>query len=168
MRLLLVATFRDTDAEMPDALAETLADLRRSEDVVRLRLGGLSGAEVTEFVRRAAGGDRGVPEVARAISDMTAGNAFLVCELWRALVDSEAVEVADGALRLTRPLDELGTPGERARGRGPAAGQRCAPATADLLELAATAGAEFDLEVLRAPRPRPSCCPRSTRRSPAA
>ena len=50
VRLLLVATFRDTDAEMPDALAETLADLRRSEDVVRLRVGGLSDAEVTEFL----------------------------------------------------------------------------------------------------------------------
>ena len=33
-RLLLLATFRDTD--VPDALGETLADLRRSEDVVRL------------------------------------------------------------------------------------------------------------------------------------
>ena len=54
VRLLLLATFRDTEAEMPDALAETLADLRRSDDVVRLRLGGLSGDEVTEFVRRAA------------------------------------------------------------------------------------------------------------------
>ena len=148
VRLLLVATFRDTDAEMPDALAETLADLRRSEDVVRLRVGGLSDAEVTEFLRRAAGGDRGVPEVARAITDMTAGNAFLVCELWRALVDSEAVEVADGAIRTTRPLDDLGAP-ESVR---EVVGRRLArlrPATADLLELAATAGAEFNLEVLR-------------------
>ena len=44
---------------MPEHLAETLADLRRSEDVVRLRLGGLSDEEVAEFVRRAAGGQRG-------------------------------------------------------------------------------------------------------------
>ena len=60
-RLLLLATFRDTDAEVPDALTETLADLRRSDDVVRLRLGGLSGDEVTEFVRRAAGATRAWP-----------------------------------------------------------------------------------------------------------
>ena len=45
-RLLLLATFRDTEADVPDALSETLADLRRSDDVVRLRLAGLSGDEV--------------------------------------------------------------------------------------------------------------------------
>ncbi len=147
-RLLLLATFRDTDAEMPEALTETLADLRRSDDVVRLRLGGLSGDEVTEFVRRAAGSDQGPPELARAISDMTAGNAFLVCELWRALVESDTVEIVDGAIRLSRPLDDLGTP-ESVR---EVVGRRLArlrPETGDLLEVAATAGAEFDLETLR-------------------
>ena len=63
-RLLLVATFRDTETDMPDALSEMLADLRRSDDVVRLRLGGLSGDDVTEFVRRAAG-EEPVPELRR-------------------------------------------------------------------------------------------------------
>src|SRR5262245_29297918 len=45
-RVLLVATFRDTEADVPESLAETLADLRRSDEVVRLRLAGLSGDEV--------------------------------------------------------------------------------------------------------------------------
>ena len=53
-RLLLLGTFRDAEADMPDALSETLADLRRSDDVVRLRLTGLSDGDVTEFVSRAA------------------------------------------------------------------------------------------------------------------
>ena len=148
VRLLLLATFRDTEADMPDALAETLADLRRSDDVVRLRLGGLSGDEVTEFVRRAAGGEQDLPELASAIVDLTVGNPFLVCELWRGLVDSGAVEISAGAVRLSRPLDELATP-ESVR---EVVGRRLArlrPATADLLELAATAGDEFDLAVLR-------------------
>ena len=52
-RVLLLATFRDTD--VPDALSETLADLRRSEDVVRLKLAGLTGDEVAELVRADAG-----------------------------------------------------------------------------------------------------------------
>jgi DNA-binding CsgD family transcriptional regulator len=148
VRLLLLATFRDTEADLPDAVSETLADLRRSDDVVRLRLGGLSGDEVTEFVRRAAGGEESAPELARAIAEMTAGNPFLVCELWRGLVDSDAVEVAGGAVRASRPLDELRTP-ESVR---EVVGRRLArlrPATADLLELAATAGTEFELDVLR-------------------
>ena len=39
-RLLVLATFRDTEADVPAELADALADLRRSDDVVRLRLGG--------------------------------------------------------------------------------------------------------------------------------
>jgi predicted ATPase len=78
--VLLVATFRDIDAEVPEALSETLADLRRSEEVVRLRLSGFSGEEVGEFVRRAAGDDLS-PELdalAGQLHDHTGGHAFLV------------------------------------------------------------------------------------------
>ena len=67
-RLLLLATFRDTEADVPGELSETLADLRRSEDVVRMRLAGLSGAEVADLVGRAAGGDLGA-RAARAGGD---------------------------------------------------------------------------------------------------
>ena len=126
-RVLLLATFRETEAG--DALSDALADLRRSEDVVRLRLEGLTGEEVAEFVRQASGGDGA--DLAQAISELTSGNPFLVCELWRSLADT----------------GELGTP-ESVR---EVVGQRLArlgPATSDLLELAATAGAEFDLETL--------------------
>ena len=147
-RMLLLATFRDTDADVGETLSETLADLRRSEAVVRLRLGGLSDAEVTEFVRRAAGGDVGPPELARTIAELTDGNAFLVCELWRALVETGAVEVTDGHVRLTRPLGELGTP-ESVREVVSQRLARLAPRTTDVLELMATAGPEFGLAMIR-------------------
>jgi DNA-binding CsgD family transcriptional regulator/tetratricopeptide (TPR) repeat protein len=149
-RVLLLATFRDTEADVPQTLSATLADLRRSDDVVRLRLEGLSGDEVSELVRRAAGGDAGagLPEVAQAFRDLTGGNAFLVCELWRALVETSVVEVADGAIRLTRPLADLGTP-ESVREVVSQRVARLEPGTTDLLELAATAGTEFELDVLR-------------------
>ena len=149
-RVLLLATFRDTEADVPQALSETLADLRRSDDVVRLRLGGLSGEEVSEFVRHAAAGDFGAgpPELARAMSELTGGNAFLVCELWRALVETGLVEVVDGTIRLTRPLTELGTP-ESVREVVSQRLARLAPRTTDVLELTATAGAEFGLDTVR-------------------
>src|SRR3954463_10649460 len=101
-RLLVLATFRDVEADIPQTLADALADLRRSDAVVRLRVPALSGEDVTEFVRRAAGAETGavLGELAQAIGDLTGGNAFLVCELWRALVETEAVEVAGGAVRL--------------------------------------------------------------------
>jgi DNA-binding CsgD family transcriptional regulator/tetratricopeptide (TPR) repeat protein len=149
-RVLLLCTFRDTQAEVPDMLSEILADLRRSDDVVRLRLSGFSGDEVTEFVRRAAGGDLGTgpPELARVIGNLTEGNAFLVCELWRALVETQSVEFADAAIRLTRPVDELGTP-DSVREVVSQRLTRLAPGTIDLLELAATAGTEFELAMVR-------------------
>jgi DNA-binding CsgD family transcriptional regulator/tetratricopeptide (TPR) repeat protein len=150
-RVLLLATFRDTEADVPEALSETLADLRRSDDVLRLRLGGLSGEEVNEFVRRAAesslGG--GPPELARTISDVTGGNPFLVCELWRALVETRVVEVTGGEVRLTRPLTELATP-ESVREVVSQRLSRLAPRTTDLLELMAVAGSEFGLDIVRA------------------
>ena len=149
-RVLLLCTFRDTQAEVPDMLSETLADLRRSDNVVRLRLSGFSGEEVAEFVRRAAGGDLGTgpPELARVIGDLTEGNAFLVCELWRALVETQFVEVAEAAIRLTRPVGELGTP-DSVREVVSQRLARLAPGTTDLLELAATAGAGFELDTVR-------------------
>ena len=149
-RLLVVATFRDTEADVPDALSDTLADLRRSDDVVRLHLGGLSAGEVTEFVRDAAGGElgSGPPELAGTISDLTGGNPFLVCELWRALIETEAVEAAGGTIRFTRAPTELGTP-ESVREVVSQRLARLEPGTSDLLELAATAGAEFELETIR-------------------
>ncbi len=148
-RLLLLATFRDTEADMPETLSETLADLHRSEDVVRLRLGGLSSDDVMEFVRRAAGADssEGLSDLSQAISDLTEGNAFLVNELWRALIETGAVEVVDGAITLTRPIAELGTP-ESVREVVSQRLSRLAPETTDLLELAATVGAEFELDIV--------------------
>jgi DNA-binding CsgD family transcriptional regulator/tetratricopeptide (TPR) repeat protein len=132
-RILLLATFRDTAADVPEALSETLADLRRY-DTVRIGLEGLSGAEVAEFVRSAGGEDLDPAgrELARAIRELTDGNAFLVCELWRALKET----------------GELGSP-ESVREVVSQRLSRLAPGTSDLLELAATAGAEFEFDMVR-------------------
>ena len=149
-RVLLFATFRDTEADVPEALSQTLADLRRADDVVRLRVGGLSTDEVSEFVARSARGDIGyeLPEVAQAISDLTGGNAFLVCELWRALIETDDGASLD-AERLAERLAGLGTPDSVREVVGQRLA-RVAPTTTDLLELAATAGAVFELDIVRA------------------
>src|SRR5207244_1020856 len=79
-RMLVLATFRDTEADVPSELAETLADLRRVEDAVRLSLGGLSEDDIEEFVRL-AGSDAPLttaPELSHAMRDLTEGNAFLL------------------------------------------------------------------------------------------
>jgi predicted ATPase len=149
-RVLLFATFRDTEADVPDALAETLADLRRADDVVRLRLGGLSDQEVGEFVARSvpAAPSPDLAQVARAITDLTAGNAFLVCELWRALLETGAVRTPEEVARVRAPLAELDTP-ESVREVVSQRLARLAPSTTELLELAAAAGPAFELEIIR-------------------
>jgi len=154
-RVLVLATFRDTAADVSSELADALADLRRSDEVVRVHLGGLSEDEIEEFVRRAGGGeiDPAEPELSRAIHDLTEGNAFLLCELWRALVETDAFVVADGTLRLTRPLREIATP-QSIREVVSQRLSRLDPTTRDLLELAAAAGPEFELDVLRRAAPR--------------
>jgi predicted ATPase/DNA-binding CsgD family transcriptional regulator len=153
-RVLVLATFRDTEADIPGALADVLADLRRSDEVVRLHLGGLSEDDVGDFVRRAGGGeiDPAEPGLSRALRDLTEGNAFLLCELWRALVETDAFAIEQGTLRLTRPLQEIATP-QSVREVVSQRLSRLDPASRDLLELAAVAGPEFELDVLRRAAP---------------
>jgi DNA-binding CsgD family transcriptional regulator/tetratricopeptide (TPR) repeat protein len=153
-RVLVLATFRDAEADIPEALADALADLRRSEHVVRLRLGGLSEEDIEEFVRRAGGGeiDPAEPELSRALRDLTEGNAFLLCELWRALAETDTFAIEDGTLRLTAPLREIATPQSVREVVSQRIG-RLDPASRDLLELAAVAGPEFELDVLHRAAP---------------
>jgi DNA-binding SARP family transcriptional activator/DNA-binding CsgD family transcriptional regulator len=152
-RILVLATFRDTEADVPTELADALTELRRYDDVVRLRLGGLSEREIAEFLRSASGATAAVaPELARTIRDLTEGNPFLLCELWRTLAETEALDVVEGALRLTRPLEEVATPesiGEVVRDRV----SRLPPSTRDLLDLASVVGPEFELEIVRRAAP---------------
>ncbi len=153
-RILVLATFRDTEADVSPELADVLADLRRSEDVVRLHLGGLTADDVDEFVRRAVGSDidpSGL-ELTQALHDLTEGNPFLLCELWSTLLETGAVTIEDCVLRVTAPLREIATP-ESVREVVSQRLARLDPTTGELLELAAVAGPEFELGVLRLAAP---------------
>jgi DNA-binding CsgD family transcriptional regulator/tetratricopeptide (TPR) repeat protein len=153
-RVLVLMTVRESSEERSPELDETLADLQRSEHVARIRLAGLSGSEVADLVAAVVGSGAGegdaaeLAELAGAIHDLTAGNAFLVCELWRALAETGMVEVVAGSVRLTAPLAELGTP-ESVRDVVSQRLARLSAATAELLELAAVAGPEFELGAIR-------------------
>lgn len=146
-RMLLVVTYRDIEADLRSDLSEALADLARSEGVVRQRLTGLSDDEVEEFVRLASG-VAGGRELADAMHGLTDGNAFLLTELWRELLDTDALVAGSSTLQLRRSLAEIGTP-ETVRD---VVGQRIArlgPETVEVLELGAIVGAGFELDVVR-------------------
>lgn len=148
-RLLLVVTLRDGGDEVGRELAETLADLARAEGVVRLRLSGLSGDEVIEFVCAAAGD--GDPQQATAVAawlaDLTQGNPFLVGEVWRALLETGTIVFEKGGLRVARPLDQLASP-DTVREVVARRLARLDAETRTLLELGAVIGPEFELRLL--------------------
>jgi DNA-binding CsgD family transcriptional regulator/tetratricopeptide (TPR) repeat protein len=148
-RMLLVATFRDLEADVPAELSSALVDLRRTEGVVPIRLAGLTSGEIAELVGQAAGGDLGdeLPRLAGSIHELTEGNAFLVIELWRALVETGALVAAGGRAHLTRPPQELATP-DTVREVVTQRVARLGEETTAVLELAAVIGPEFDLAVL--------------------
>src|SRR6201999_422370 len=71
-RTLLVATFRNTLAEIPEPLSAALVELRRAESAVRLRLGGLSADEVAELVAGLADAEpHQVSHTAEALHELT-------------------------------------------------------------------------------------------------
>jgi DNA-binding SARP family transcriptional activator/DNA-binding CsgD family transcriptional regulator len=148
-RVLVIATFRNTEAEMSSKLAETLAELRRSDGVARIDLTGLTGSEIEAFVSAAVGEpSRDLPGIAHTLHELTAGNPFLLSELWRMLVETRTVEIAGGTIRLKQPLEEIATPD----GVREVVAQRLShlPSdTRDVLDLAAVAGPEFELDILR-------------------
>jgi DNA-binding CsgD family transcriptional regulator/tetratricopeptide (TPR) repeat protein len=148
-RLLLIGVFRDSQADVGQALGETLGELHRSSGAVRLRLGGLDHGQVAELVERLAGQRGGdLPVLAVVLAELTGGNPFLLGELWRQLTETGTLRRAADGWRLTGSLDTLGTP-ESVR---EVAGQRLArlaPATQQVLALATVIGGEFDLGLLR-------------------
>jgi DNA-binding CsgD family transcriptional regulator/tetratricopeptide (TPR) repeat protein len=146
-RVLLVATFRDAETDVPTEFSEALVAIGRTEGVVRMRLGGLSERELAEFGQLAAGTPVS-PDTIAALAELTEGNAFLVTELWRELVESGGLRVGLRGLELVSPVGELGTP-ETVREVVSQRVDRLAPATAGILELASIAGSEFTLDLLR-------------------
>jgi DNA-binding SARP family transcriptional activator len=145
VRVFLLATHRDRSEDMRGELSEALASLARIDGVRRVALRALAEADVAEFVRRSSGAEGG--EVSHALHALTEGTPFLLCELWRALVEAEAFENADGALRLSRPLEELGSP-QAVREVAQHRLSRLTAPTVELLELAAVAGSSFDVRVI--------------------
>jgi DNA-binding SARP family transcriptional activator len=145
-RLLVLAAYREPGERISPALADTLAELARLDAVKRVSLGNLSPEEMGEFVRVAAEAEAR-PELLFALAELTDGTPLLLCELWRELSASGAVEISESGVRLTRRLAELRGP-ERIVDLVQHRLSRLAPETTALVELAAVAGPHFELRVV--------------------
>jgi class 3 adenylate cyclase len=149
--LLVAVTYRDTELDRAHPLSGVLADLRRASDAERVPLSGLSETGVLELLEDAAGGDvdATAEDLAAAIHAETEGNPFFVGQILRHLVETGAV-VRDGSTwRLARPIADVGIP----EGVREVVGwrlSRLSETTNEVLAVAAVAGRDFDLTVLRA------------------
>nr|WP_042180715.1 AAA family ATPase [Kibdelosporangium sp. MJ126-NF4]CEL14537.1 putative transcriptional regulator [Kibdelosporangium sp. MJ126-NF4]CTQ88902.1 putative transcriptional regulator [Kibdelosporangium sp. MJ126-NF4] len=105
MPVMVLVTFRDTEAE---AMSATLAALAREEAVSRIRLTGLSEAEVAAQLAdlTAAPVDA---EVTAAISGRTGGNPFFVAELSR-IIGQESTPLPSVVLDAVRVRIEALSP----------------------------------------------------------
>jgi class 3 adenylate cyclase/DNA-binding CsgD family transcriptional regulator len=149
--LLVIGTFRDTGDEITEPLAQALADLRRSDEVERVRVSGLDAEGVEAFVEMAVGQplDDDLRRLAATMAERSAGNAFYVGELWRHLVNCGAVrEEEDGRWVVRDAVDISGVP-ESVKEVVSARLARLSPAARSVGELASVAGHRTEERILR-------------------
>ncbi len=98
--LLVLVAFRDTDDEVNDALAATLADLRRLDRASRIKLEGLDARAIEEMLAEHRGGrDSDLGELAIEVTARTGGNPFFASELCLHL-GNQATEVPESVVEV--------------------------------------------------------------------
>jgi hypothetical protein len=130
-RLVVVATYRESELGRGHPLARALADLRRDRLVERVALGGLddgaAAALIAGWVADAAAG------LVDSVLEETGGNPFFIEEVLRHLLESGRRDVPESVREVIgRRLDRLGDD------------------AVHVLETAAVIGPEFELGLLKA------------------
>jgi len=134
----LLVTYRSVDPAPDGRLRDLLASLARLPGRLDLSLEGLTREQVAEFVAHEAGAEPSAPIVA-AVWDRAGGNPFFVGELTRLLVAEKALSgTAATAAGIPWAVRQVVA---RRMGRLP-------EPTRQLLQVAAVAGADFDLRVV--------------------
>jgi DNA-binding SARP family transcriptional activator len=129
VRLLVVATYRDTEPSRSALLGEVVTGLARRPDVARLELGPLAEPDVAAILAHSGR----QASLAGRVHDVTEGNPFFVGEVVAALGGN-----GDPGTALTPRVRDV------VRWRLARLPER----TADALAVAAVAGGEFDADVL--------------------
>ena len=112
IRVLILATYRDTDLDRSHPLADVLGDLRRESGVTRLDLMGLDADGVEQLMESAAGHDLDAPglELAKAVHTETEGNPFFVGQMLLHLAESGLIVQRGDRWTSDVALGDLGIP----------------------------------------------------------
>src|SRR6516225_9489078 len=138
-RLLVVATYRDSELHVHRSLVQTLGELARVQPPRRIVLRGLTRAEVARYVAMTTGVEPD-DELVDAIHTKSEGNPFFVAEIVRLLRAEEQLEGVAAEISIPQELREL-------------TARRVAPLSdscREALAAAAVVGRDFDLRVLQA------------------
>jgi class 3 adenylate cyclase/tetratricopeptide (TPR) repeat protein len=150
MRVLVLATYRDSELSQSHPLLATLAALRRLNGVSRVELSGLDDAAVVAFLEAAAGHtleDAGL-RLAHAVYRETDGNPFFVGEVLRHLAETAAiVQDASGRWTTKNSPEQIALPDSVREVIGARVGRLGADA-GRVLSTAAVIGRDFDLDLL--------------------
>ncbi len=142
----IIGAYRPDDLRSDHPLTTRLTELDRERRVPAVDLPGIDATAATSIVTDVIGAqpDEGLVEY---VLRQTRGNPFFVEQLGRHLNESGALTLVDGTAALeVLPAGES-PPGVRGLVRSRV--ERVGPAAARALELAAAAGAEFSLALLR-------------------
>jgi DNA-binding SARP family transcriptional activator len=150
MRLLVIATYRDSELTGPHPLTETLPALRREPGVSRIELRGLDDSGVIAFMEAAAGhdlDDTGV-DLAHAVYRETDGNPFFVNEILRHLSETGVIyQDATGRWTAARDVGDMTLP-DSVREVVAARVARLGEHAARAMSFASVIGRDFDLRLL--------------------
>jgi len=150
LRVLVLATYRDSELSHASALVEALGALRRQIGVSRIELSGLDDHGVVTLMEAASGQTLDEDEIglAHAIYRETDGNPFFVIEVLRHLSETGAI-VQDETGRWVRSerLHEASLP-DGVREVIGARVVRLGKRAEEILSVAAVIGRDFDLDLV--------------------
>jgi class 3 adenylate cyclase/tetratricopeptide (TPR) repeat protein len=150
MRVLVLATYRDSELSRSHPFLETLAALRRQHGVSRVELAGLDDTGVMALMEATAGhtlGDAAVG-LADALSRETDGNPFFVSEVLIHLAETGAISQDTGGRWVAQTsLADAALPDSVREVIGARVG-RLGERAERVLSVAAVIGRDFDLDVL--------------------
>jgi tetratricopeptide (TPR) repeat protein len=149
-RLLIVATFRDTEvhAEQSSPLSQVLNDFNHERLAEFLDLPRLNRDQTGDLLAALLAPGQVGPEVAESVYRETEGNPFFVEEVCMGLLEADKLSQVDGVWHRR----DLAQTVIAARGRAAILERvdRLPPACQETLHLAAVIGRGFDLNVLKA------------------
>lgn len=143
--VLLIFTFRSDELPRSHPVRSMRAELRRSGQLIEVVLGPLSESETADLIRDVVG-DSPSPELVAAVHDRAGGLPLFVKELTTALVEANALAVAEAGVELSSgasvPIPESIVDAVLLRAR------KLLDRDDHAVELAAVLGVKVDLDVL--------------------